>query len=119
MNRLFMLACGLSLLAGAATAQNADFKLVNATGYPISHLYVSPSNSKSWGKDLLGAHTIEKGETWNITFPQSKSQCVQDMKIVFEDDDSEAIWDNFNLCEISKITLTYNRKSGKTSAKTE
>ena len=119
MRRLLAFVLGLSLVAGTAAAQNADFSLVNRTGYPISEVYVSPTKAKSWGKDILGRHTIEKGETWKLTFPQSKSQCVQDLKIVFEDDNSEVVWENFNLCEIEKITLTYDRKSGTTSAKTE
>jgi hypothetical protein len=105
--------------APPASAHNANFSLVNATGYPIGELYVSSSKSKTWGKDLLGDHTIENDDTWKITFPQSKSQCLQDMKIVFADDDSEAVWEGFDLCRISKMTLTYNRKTGVTTAKTE
>lgn len=109
----------LSLLAGSALAQNADFTLVNATGYPISELYVSPSKAKNWGSDILGKHTISNGDAWKITFPQSKEQCVQDMQIVFEDDDSKVVWESLNFCEIDKLTLTYDRKTGVTSVKKE
>lgn len=112
-------ALGLSVIAGAAMAQDADFTLVNNTGYPIEELYVSPSKSKNWGSDVLGKHTIANGEAWKISFPRSKSQCVQDMMIVFEDDGSKVVWENFNLCEITRITLTYNRKTGETRAATE
>jgi hypothetical protein len=115
----FALLSGLVLLSQPSLAQNADFKLVNKTGYPISEVYVSPSKSRSWGKDVLGRHIIDDGEAWDLTFPQSKSQCVQDMKIVFEDDNSSVIWDGFDLCEIHKITLIYNRKTDQTSAITE
>lgn len=105
------LACTTSVYA-----QNADFTLVNSTGYPISEVYVSPSKSKNWGSDVLGKHTIAHGEAWKITFPQSKAQCVQDMQIVFEDDDSKVVWENLDLCEINKLTLTYNRSTGVTRA---
>ncbi len=119
MIRLAAFVLGLSLMAGTAVAQNADFTLVNATGYPISEVYVSPTKAKTWGSDILGKHIIANRESWKLTFPQSKAQCFQDLKIVFEDDNSEVVWENFNLCEIDKVTLTYDRKSGTTSAKTE
>jgi hypothetical protein len=102
-----------------AQAQDADFQLVNKTGYAISEVYVSPSRSRSWGRDILGRHVIENGEAWNLMFPYSKSQCIQDLKIVFEDDNSSVIWDGFDLCQLHKITLIYDRKSDRTSALTE
>ena len=114
-----LVAAGLMLAAAPAFAQNADFTLVNATGYPISELFVSPAKAKSWGPDILGKHVINNGEAWKITFPQSKDQCIQDMQITFEDDNSKVVWEELNLCEISKITLTYNRQSGVTSAAKE
>ncbi|MEI7873542.1 MAG: hypothetical protein WCK95_15540 [Alphaproteobacteria bacterium] len=110
---------GLCLFASPVVAQNADFTLVNATGYPIEEVYVSPTKSKSWGSDILGKHTVGDGEAWKLSFPQAKNQCFQDLMIVFEDDQSKVVWENFNLCEINKITLTYNRKSGETAAKVE
>lgn len=112
-------AFALGLMTAGAAAQDADFILANATGYPIRELYVSPSKSQTWGSDVLGKHVIENGEAWKISFPQNRSACVQDVKIVFDDDGSAVVWEGFNLCDISKITLTYNRKSGETSAKTE
>jgi hypothetical protein len=35
---------------------------------------------------------------------------------VYEDDDSSAVWYGIDLCEISRITIRYNRKSDTTSA---
>ena len=115
----FALVSGLTLSSQSSLAQNADFQLVNKTGYSISEVYVSPSKSRSWGRDILGRHIIDDGEAWNLSFPHSKSQCVQDLKIVFEDDNSSVIWDGFDLCEIHKITLIYNRKTDQTSAISE
>ena len=39
--------------------------------------------------------------------------------MVYSDDDSTAVWHNLNLCNISKVTVHYNRRSGETTAKTE
>ncbi|MFZ4479877.1 MAG: hypothetical protein ACOYNZ_08305 [Rhodoferax sp.] len=44
---------------------------------------------------------------------------MQDLKVVFDDDESEVTWEEVDLCEINKITLKYNRKSGAVSADTE
>lgn len=104
--------------AAATTGSSTSFRLANATGSAISELYVSPTKSKTWGKDILGDHTIENGEAWKITVPQAKGRCMQDLKVVF-DDNSEAIWESLDLCNLTKITLTYDRRSGVTTAKTE
>ena len=112
-------AMALGLMTAGALAQDADFVLANATGYPIREVFISPSKSKAWGGDILGKHIINHEDAWKITFPKDASQCMQDMKIVFDDDASEVVWEGFNLCEINKITLTYNRSSGETKARTE
>ena len=39
--------------------------------------------------------------------------------VVFDDDGSDVVWEDFDLCQINKITLKYNRKSGTVSADTE
>ena len=121
MKRVFAVVAGavVGLTGMVALAQNADFALTNKTGYPIRELYVSPSKARTWGGDILGKHVIDNGDTWNITFPRNASACMQDIKIVFDDDSSEVVWEDFDLCRISKITLTYSRKSGETTATTE
>jgi hypothetical protein len=40
----------------------------------------------------------------------------QDIKVVFEDDTPDAVWENVDLCEIEKITLRYDRKTRRVSA---
>lgn len=119
MFRRISVAVAIALIASPVVAQDADFTLVNATGYPIGELYVSPSKAKSWGGDVLGKHIIKNGEAWKITFPQSKTQCIQDIQIVFDDDDSKVVWEGVDLCETTRLTLTYDRKSGMTTATKE
>jgi hypothetical protein len=41
------------------------------------------------------------------------------MKVVFADDNSAAVWHGFDLCQISKITLKYNRNTDVTTAVVE
>jgi hypothetical protein len=108
----------LAFSAIPAIAGQQDFALVNATGYTIDKLYVAPSSSDSWEEDVLGRDQLANGESTNITFSRSESTCKWDIKVVY--DDGEAVqWHNANLCNISKITLHYNKSSGDTSASAE
>lgn len=114
-----VLSLGLMLGAsGAARAAEAkqDFVLVNKTGYGISEVYVSPAKSDDWEEDVLGRDTLSDGEAWKIHFSRAAKTCKWDVKVVYEDDDSHAIWPAVDLCSVSKITIHYNRKSDTTSA---
>ncbi len=102
-------------MAGAA---DADFTLVNRTGYALNEVYISPTKMDSWGKDRLGTNQLAHGQARKFKFGDTK-HCVQDIKVVFADDESEVEWEGFDLCKLDKITLRYNRKSGDVSADTE
>ena len=117
--KISVLLAGFTILCSPVLAQQADFQLANKTGYLIRELYVTSTKSKNWGSDLLDRHIIEDGETWKISFAPNKSQCIQDIMIVFDDDGSEVTWDRFDLCTIQKITLRYNRKTNETTAVSE
>lgn len=104
--------------SGAALAGDADFTLVNRTGYDISEVYISPANKNNWGRDRLGRNLLENGRSKLFTFSDS-ANCVQDLKVVFDDDNSSVIWEDFDLCELHKITIRYNRRTGEVSAQSE
>ena len=104
--------------AGKAFAGDADFTLVNRTGYTIREVYISPTKSGSWGKDRLGDGTL--GNTRQRLFKFSdKASCQQDLQVIFDDDGSDVVWEGFDLCTIDKITLKYNRLTKEVSADTE
>lgn len=107
-----------SALSSAAHAGAADFTLINRTGYAISEVYISAANRDAWGKDRLGDGTLDNSKSRLFKFSDS-ANCVQDIKVVFEDDSSEVVWEDINLCEVHKITLRYNRKTRVVSAETE
>ena len=96
-------------LSGAASASDADFKLVNRTGYQIDNVYVGAHSSDSWGKDIMGKGSLGDDETVNITFPHGGSACMFDIKVKYNDGD-EAEWSNINLCEYEKISLYWKNK---------
>ena len=66
----------------------------------------------------MGRDILADGEEVEITFSPKERVCYYDIKVVW-DDKSEAEWRQFNLCEVSKITLHYNHKTNETTAEYE
>ncbi len=108
---------GLAMLAPtvADAAGRQNFNLVNNTGYTIKEVYVSPVSTNNWEEDVLGQDTLDDGQSVLIRFPHHAGGCNWDLKVVY-DDDTDAHWENFNLCTISEISISYNSKTGKTWA---
>ena len=102
----------------SAHAGEADFTLVNRTGYAIGEVYVSPANKNNWGRDRLGRNVLDNGSSKLFAFSDS-ANCMQDIKVVFDDDGSSVVWEDVDLCELHKITLRYNRKTNVVSAESE
>ncbi|MSP49416.1 MAG: argininosuccinate lyase [Alphaproteobacteria bacterium] len=109
-----LVAFGLGQIAHAQGKQ--DFTLMNATGYVISHVYVSPSKENDWGDDILGKSSMDDDEVVPIVFSRKERTCDWDLKVTYEDDNSSVIWRGFDLCKVTKITIKYNRKTDTTSA---
>ncbi len=110
-------ALALPCLALSAFAQGKqNFTLVNQTGYDISEVYVSPANSSDWEEDVLGEDILKNRDDVEITFKRNVRQCLWDMKVVYDDDDSSAEWNDIDLCKVSQVTIHFNRKADKTSA---
>ena len=112
-----------AMLVSAFTATTAyaqsrqDFLLINRTGYDISEVYISPSKADDWEEDILGSEdNLDDGAEKMIRFKRVGKTCMWDLKVVYDEDDSSAVWHDINLCDVSKITIRYNRKSDTTSA---
>jgi hypothetical protein len=118
---LLLLGLGLGVENSAQAQARQDFTLINRTGYTIDQVFVSPSNQRSWGRDVLGQDILESGQQVSITFPRAATACQWDLKVVYNDgDQTEWIGRNgFNLCQISRITLYWNRQQNTTRAETE
>jgi hypothetical protein len=115
---IFASALLISSMTSAVQAQSKqDFTLVNRTGYDISEIYISPGKAGDWGDDLLedADDGLEDGKSTPITFTNAKT-CIWDIKVVYDADDSEAIWHDIDLCKVQKITLRYTKSSGETTA---
>jgi hypothetical protein len=105
-------------LTATAIAQEAkqDFRLVNRTGYELKEVYVSPNKSDDWQEDILGKDVLEDGKAANIHFSRTARTCNWDLKVVYTDDNSNAVWSDIDLCAVEKITIHYDRKNEVTRA---
>ncbi|MDQ2104418.1 hypothetical protein [Azospirillum isscasi] len=106
------------LFHGIAQAGQQDFTILNKTGYPLKHIYVSESDNEKWDEDVLGRDVLEDGESFDLSFGKAEKTCKWDMKVIYDDGES-AIWQDLNLCKISKLTLRWNKNTGVTSANIE
>ncbi|MCA0305321.1 MAG: hypothetical protein LCH95_23220 [Proteobacteria bacterium] len=99
-----------------AAAQNTSFLLINGTAYPISTLEVSESLLNMWTKNELGAPPIKAGERRQVRFNAPPTFCQADLKVGFADGGAPALWQNINLCTLTRIKLQYDRGTGLTTA---
>ena len=120
MRKFSVLLClaGAALVSANAIAGDADFTLINGTGYTIREVYLSPANAKNWGNDRLGNGDLANGKARLIKFRDS-ANCEQDLQVVFEKGDTEVVWEGLDLCEINKLTLKYNRSTNVVSVVSE
>ena len=52
---------------GGTGSSTASLRVSNQSSISIWYLYVSPSESSSWGSDQLGANVLSPGESFNLT----------------------------------------------------
>jgi hypothetical protein len=104
-----ILGAAATLASASSFAGDADFTMVNRTGYDIREIYISPASKSQWGKDRMGENgTLDNNKQRLFKFRDTAS-CKQDIKAVFDEGDTEVIWEDLDLCEINKLTLRYNR----------
>jgi hypothetical protein len=107
-----------SLAATPSMAGDADFTLVNKTGYTIREIYISPSHKSNWGNDRMGNNTLGNNKSRLFKF-SDKASCEQDLKVVFDDGDTEVVWEEIDLCTVNKVSIKYDRKTRTVSADSE
>ena len=104
-------AFGVALAFSApAFASDADFKLVNKTGYQIDSVYVAPTSSDSWGEDIMGRDAVPDGAAVNVTFAHGGSACRFDIRVNYNDGE-KAEWTNVDLCKYETISLFWDGKT--------
>lgn len=90
----------------SAMAGSQDFTLVNATGFDIYEVYVSPNNTDSWENEVMEEDILADGDSVNISI-DGYNDTFWDVMV--KDQDGNAFyWRNLNLKEISTITLYFD-----------
>ncbi|RYY22590.1 MAG: hypothetical protein EOP62_22770 [Sphingomonadales bacterium] len=90
--------------APAAGATKLDFKILNKTGHTVVSFNVSPTTDEEWGEDILGKDTLADGESADITFDRTSTECKWDLKATYEDNDTTEM-KSVDLCTIATVTL--------------
>jgi hypothetical protein len=110
-----VLAAAALLAPASALAGDADFTMINETGFTIKEVYISPPRKNSWGKDRLGEGVLRDKKAKHFKFKDTAS-CKQDIMVVFEENKNKVTWDDVDLCKVNKLTLKYNAQTKKTTA---
>ena len=120
MKTMRYIAIALSCCLGtSAIASGLDFTIDNETGYDIRAVYIDANASNVWTEDVMGRDILEDGAAVDITFDEGQDSCMWDVKVDWTEDYPATVWSNLNLCDISKLTLKYNRDTDVTTAFTE
>ena len=81
----------LSLLFSVSAFAQKDyltFYIENNTTTDLYGIYVTGTDSDSWGEDILPDDIFEAGTTLTVTIPINKSTlCEQDIQITFSEND--------------------------------
>jgi hypothetical protein len=92
--------------AADAGVPELNFVLVNATGYDIKELYMSPASANSWEENMIPAGEVfANGSSTPITFRGFKPDvALWDLKAVEASGDPHE-YRGLKLTEITKLTL--------------
>ena len=73
------------MVSTAIPSLAGELTVINSSDYVIHQLFVSPSQSRSWGPDQLGQSTIGRAERFTV---RNIPDGAYDLKIVDEDEDA-------------------------------
>lgn len=108
MNMLVKSGMAALVLAGTvapAFAEDIYFTLYNESRRSLHYFYASPSNSSSWGPDLLrGGHTLRAGYNGTVTIADGSTECYYDFKFIMADS-SETVVNDINICDLGSYTI--------------
>ncbi len=87
--------------------EDDQYFVINDSGVTIKELYVSASEEKNWGKNLLKTAELKDGEGGEILFAHDDERCIWDLATK-DEHGNELEWNKIDLCKYTKITLKPN-----------
>lgn len=116
--RLAALCAALAIvLPGLAQAEVA-FSMQNATGYPIRNIFFSKARAGHWSPNQLDHGSLGDGQSVDFYFPLTEEACRWDIKIIYEDS-GVSVLSNIDLCQVTRMSVTWDNAAGKTRYTTE
>jgi hypothetical protein len=99
-----LLIAALAIVLSVAPALADDsFTLHNHTGRSMKALYVSQSDSDSWGSDILNG-SVADGADVKVSWVRGETACNWDVRGEF-DDGTYAEVKNVDFCSVTEVTL--------------
>ncbi len=96
----------LVVLAQSAFADPRDFQLQNNSAVDIAFVYISPSDTNSWGDDVMGSDVLTAGSAVNLTFRGfDGATCTYDIKVLGVGGQEGYLY-KVDLCSISTVTFS-------------
>ena len=93
----------LTLAAGQVLAEDLVFALTNSSTANLQELYVSASETDSWGEDILGMDVLASGENGDVTIADGMETCAYDLRFVM--DNGTTVEGSADLCETNEFTI--------------
>ena len=80
-----------------------EFLIVNGTNQVINKIFVSPSESDQWGRDLLGDEVLRNGYQRGYTLGE-RAGCINDIRVEYVGSWIEEKY-KMNLCQLDRIVF--------------
>lgn len=93
----------LAAPAGAQTAQNPSFNLLNRSQTAINEIYATPKGRTTWGRDRLRDRFLPPGGSFPVRLPADGS-CAYDIHVVYEGGRAEERRD-VNTCTVDSVAF--------------
>lgn len=100
----------LAAPAGAQTAPNPSFNLLNRSQTAINEIYATPKGRTTWGRDRLGDRSLPPGGSFPVRLPADGS-CAYDIRVVYEGGRAEERRD-IDTCAIDSVTFPRGTAGG-------
>jgi hypothetical protein len=89
---------------GTVGTARQNFSILNSTGHVVMTVKVSPTSETSWGPDILGSNVLQNGQTLEVAFDRSTTECNYDIQATYDDGDTTDMR-NVDLCRVGTVNL--------------
>jgi hypothetical protein len=111
-----VLTAAASLASAPSFAGDSEVWFANNSGHAIREVYLSPASQGQWGGDRFQDNAAMENGTQILLKFGARLSCMQDLKVVFADNNAEAVMTSLDMCSINKVSLKFDPKTRTTIA---